>query len=187
MKRAIETKKHIDFLKGASNKEVLKRLPRLDEFYTFLKTQNNQTSDMKFALWGAMGDRLNKAYNSNWEVYMAMTRLPSQGMHGIMYNYAKDHSFKESIKWILHPEKVELLGPAATYNRWRDVEENNPKKIFHKMEDILNYPKFGGLSFLRLPKVKINGEIDSLSIQNWFGDNTKILTGKKIRNPYYDC
>lgn len=91
-------------------------------------------------------------------------------------------------------KRVTLLEPAKLYRRWHDVEKENSAACFKSVEDILGHDKFEGRSFLVMPNVKIRGlpvykeefVETPLNIQNWFGDNSKVLVSKKPMNPYWD-
>jgi hypothetical protein len=127
--------------------------------------------------------------------------------------------FKESIEWILtgeadpedrkqydfegeqiipewkEAERLALMQPAKLYQRWHQIRDNHqPTATFNTIEEVLDYNKFTGQSFLVMPGVRIkglpileSGSLEtSLSIQNWFGDNSKLLVGREPRNPYND-
>lgn len=183
-------KNYTNLLRSKDTERIRRELPRIEDFRKELIAGFNRWSDMESELWHALGDASDNSYGKHWGLYFDLVRLPSNGGQGIVY-VNTPHSFKESIDWIVSANgspssRFKLKDSAKAYKIWRNVKEYNPKAEFHSVRDILNYKKFEGLQFLIMPSVSIKGKRDSISLQNWFGDNSKFLTGREVRNPYWD-
>lgn len=178
-------------LRSKNTRRIREELPQIEDFRQELIKGFNRWSDMKTELWYALSDALNTAYGNQWGLYLNLVRLPSNEKQGIVY-VDTSHSFKESIDWIVSAngrpsERFKLESPARAYEQWKDVKEGTPKAEFNSVSDILGYKSFEGLQFLVMPKVMIDGKPDSISLQNWFGNNSKFWTGQEVRNPYWDA
>ena len=183
-------KNYTNLLRSKDAERIRKELPRVEDFRQELIAGFNRWSDMKSELWHALGGALNNSYGKHWGLYFDLVRLPSNGKQGIVY-VDTPHSFKESIDWIVSANgspssRFKLEDSAKAYKIWRDVKTCCPEAEFHSIRDILNYKEFEKLQFLIMPSVSIKGKPDSISLQNWFGDNSKFLTGQEVRNPYWD-
>lgn len=166
--------RYVNLLRSGNLAEIRKALPQIEKFRQEVYAARRSHVSLDSALHNAE----RSAYRKHWGLYMDLVRLPSNNREGLGGVRTND-SFKQGVVWVVSSngqpsERLVLLAPAYGY-RWIDWRDTpRPFVRFDSVREILSYNGFDGrgsntLEYLVMPKVKIDGQPDSLCLRGGDG------------------